>query len=398
MNEPDNVDLFASEVRGDPYPTYARLRHDAPVRRIESMGVWAVSRYRDVEQVLKNPQVFSSAGFQALLQPSWLPHNPIGASILAKDGPEHAKLRALQSRAFSPRAIARLEVRVREFAAELADRMSTLGEMDFVAEFCAPLPGQVIAEILGVEPGLHREFRRWASHLVMVTPIYPGDELAAAIRTTLSELVGYLQEVLAARRITPQDDTVSDLLRTEIDGRLLTEDEIISFLCLLLVAGFETTMHLLATMMIGFIQRPDDIAKLRADRSLIPAYAEEALRKEPPVHAVLRRTLAEADIDGVTVPAGAMVLVLLGSANHDESQFAEPERFDMTRGSKSALCFGHGAHFCLGAPLARLEARVAIEELITRFRGFELLPGELEWNVALTVRGPVVLPIRVRPA
>ena len=395
MTEP--VNLFAPEVRSDPYPTYARLRRDAPVQQVEPMGLWAVSRYQDVEYVLKNPQVFSSSGFEALLKPAWLPHNPIGDSILVKDGAGHAKLRALLSRAFTPKSIARLEVRIREIAAALAGRLSTLGEADFVAEFCSPLPGRVIAEIIGVDPELHREFKRWVGHLTMISPMYPGDELAAAIRTTVSEMEGYLKEVLAARRRAPKDDMVSDLIGAEVDGHRLTDDEIIAFLFVLLPGGFETTMHLLATIMLGFTQRPDEFARLRADRSLVPAYVEEALRKEPPLHGILRLTLAEVDIAGVRVPPAAMVLVLLGSANHDETKFVEPERFDVARDKKTGFPFGHGAHFCLGAPLARLEARIVIEELVARFRGFERLPGELEWNVAVVVRGPVALPIRVLP-
>jgi len=395
MTEP--VNLFAPEVRSDPYPTYARLRRDAPVQQVEPMGLWAVSRYKDVEYVLKNPQVFSSSGFEALFKPAWLPHNPLGDSMSVKDGLSHAKLRALQSHAFTPRAIARLEVHIRAIAADLTDRLNTLGEADFVADFCGPMSGRVIAEVLGIDPALHREFKRWTAHAIMVSPMYPGDELAAAIRTTVSEMEGYLKEVLVARRNTPVDDTVSDLLRAEIDGRCLTDEEIISFLFGLLLAGFETSVHLFATMMLGFTQRPDEFTKLQADRSLIPAYVEEALRKEPPVHGVMRLTLAEVDIGGVKVPPGAMVLVLLGSANHDESHFGDPERFDPTRGSKSAFAFGHGAHFCLGAPLARLEARIVLEELIARFHGFERLPGELEWNVAIHVRGPVALPIRTLP-
>ena len=395
MTEP--VNLFAPEVRSDPYPTYARLRRDAPVQQVEPMGLWAVSRYQDVEYVLKNPQVFSSSGFEALLKPAWLPHNPIGDSILVKDGAGHAKLRALLSRAFTPKSIARLEVRIREIAAALAGRLSTLGEADFVAEFCSPLPGRVIAEIIGVDPELHREFKRWVGHLTMISPMYPGDELAAAIRTTVSEMEGYLKEVLAARRRAPKDDMVSDLIGAEVDGHRLTDDEIIAFLFVLLPGGLETTMHLLATIMLGFTQRPDEFARLRADRSLVPAYVEEALRKEPPLHGILRLTLAEVDIAGVRVPPAAMVLVLLGSANHDETKFVEPERFDVARDKKTGFPFGHGAHFCLGAPLARLEARIVIEELVARFRGFERLPGELEWNVAVVVRGPVALPIRVLP-
>ena len=246
------VNLFAPEVRSDPYPTYARLRRDAPVQQVAPMGMWAVSRAQDVEYVLKNPQVFSSAGFETLLKPAWLPHNPLGDSIAAKDGPGHAKLRALQSNAFSPRAVARLEARIREFAADLADRLSILGVMDFVTEFCDPLPGRVIAEILGIDPALHREFKRWSGHLVMISPIYPGDELAAAIRTTVSEMEGYFKEVLVVRRRESKDDMVSDLVRAEVDGHLLTDEEIIAFLFLLLVAGFEITVHLFATMMIDF--------------------------------------------------------------------------------------------------------------------------------------------------
>ena len=396
MTEP--VNLFAPEVRSDPYPTYARLRRDAPVQQVEPMGLWAVSRYQDVEYVLKNPQLFSSAGFEALLKPAWLPHNPLGDSILTKDGPGHTKLRALLSHAFNPRAVARLEVRIREIAAELAERLNTLGDADVVAEFCSPLPGRVIAEILGIDATLHREFKRWIGHLVMISPMYPGDELAAAIRTTVSELEGCLKEVVAARRRAPEDDMVSDLIRAEVDGQRLTDEEIIAFLFVLLPGGFETTMHLFATMMIGFTERPDEFTALCADRSLIPTYVEEALRREPSVHGVMRLTLAEADIGGVKVPPGAMVLVLLGSANHDDSRFAEPERFDAARGSKGGIAFGHGTHFCLGVTLARLEARVGLEELVARFRGFERLPGEIEWNVSVSVRGPVALPIRVLPA
>lgn len=396
MTEP--VNLFTSEVRRDPYPTYARLRHGAPAQQVAPMGFWAVSRYEDVEQVLKNPHVFSSAGFEALFKPAWLPHNPMGDSLVVKDGPSHASLRAMLSSAFTPSAISRREVRVREIAADLAEQVSKLDEIDFVADFCAPFSGRVIADVLQIDPALHSEFKRWIGHLAMVSPMYPGDELANAIRSTVSEMEGYLREVVATRRRAPQDDMVSDLIRAEIEGRLLTDEEIIAFLFLLLPAGYETSVHLFASLMLGFIQRPDDVARLRADRTLIPAYVEEALRHEPPVHGIMRLTLSEADIGGVKVPAGSMVLVLIGAANHDESRFAGPESFDTTRGGKGNLSFGHGVHFCLGAALARTEARVAVEVLVNRFRGFERLPGELEWNVAVTVRGPAALPIRLLPA
>ena len=395
MNEP--VNLFDVQVRKDPYPTYASMRIGAPAQQIQPGGFWAVSRHEDVEAVLKKTQVFSSTAFSAFFKPDWLPHNPVGDSIVCKDGVDHSKLRNLLSRAFTPRAIARMEPRIREIVADLCERMALLGDVEFVSDFCAPLPGRVIAELLGIEPSLHREFKRWVGHLAAVSPLYPGDEAAAAIRATVREMEGYLREVVAARRRSPQDDMVSDLVRAEVDGAALTDEEIISFLFILLPAGFETTMHLFATMMLRFTDQPDTFARLRADRSLIPAHVEESLRSEPPVHGVMRLTVAEADIGGVKVPPGSMVLVLLGSANHDESRVPDPGRFDPSR-NHAGLAFGHGPHFCLGAPLARLEARVAVEELTARFRGFDRLPGEIQWNVAFHVRGPTALPIHVSPA
>ena len=392
MSEP--VNLFAPQVRKDPYPTYARMRMGAPIQQIEPGGFWAVSRHEDVEAVLKNTQVFSSTAFAGFFRPDWLPHNPIADSIVCLDGLDHARLRSLLSRAFTPRAIARMEPRIREIVADLCDGMARLGDLDFVSDFCGPLPGRVVAELLGIEPALHREFRRWVGHLAAVSPLYPGDEMASAIRANVAEMEGYFRDVVAARRKAPQDDMVSDLVRAEIDGAALTDRDIVSFLFILLPAGFETTMHLFATMMLRWAAQPETFARLRADRALIPAYVEESLRIEPPVHGVMRITMAETEVGGVKVPPGAMVLVLLGSANHDEAKIPSPERFDPSR-KHAGLAFGHGPHFCLGAPLARLEARVAVEELTARFRGFERLPGEIEWNVAFHVRGPTALPIRV---
>jgi cytochrome P450 len=393
----DPVNLFAPDVRSDPYPTYARLR-SAPVQQVEPMGIWAVTRHEDVEYVLKNPEIFSSAGFGAVLKPAWLRHNPMADSIVAMDGLGHDKLRALLSRAFTPRGVARLEPGIRSIAVELAERLRALGECDFVSEYCAPLASRVIARVLGLDPALSTHFRRWVGHIAMVSPMYPGDELAAAIRASVSEMETAFGAVVAARRRAPGDDMVSDLVRAEIDGAALTDEEIIAFLCTLVPGGFETTMHLFALLMIGFTERPEDFTRLRADPSLIPAHVEEALRKEPPVHGVPRITMTEAEVGGVKVPAGAMVLALIGSANRDTKLLVDPERFDIAHGAQGSLAFGLGVHYCLGASLARLDARVALEELVSRFRGFERLPGELTWNIAVHVRGPMAMPIRVLPA
>jgi|HubBroStandDraft_6_1064221.scaffolds.fasta_scaffold97400_2 cytochrome P450 len=393
----DPVNLFAREVRGDPFPTYARLR-SAPVQRVEPMGIWAVSRHEDVEHVLKNPETFSSAGFGAVLKPAWLGHNPMADSLATMDGLGHAKLRAILSRAFTPRGVARFEPRIRAIAAELAERLRARGECDFVAELAAPLAGRVIAEAVGIDPALSVHFRRWVGHIAMVSPMYPGDEIAAAIRASIGEIDSALHAVVAARRREPMDDMVSDLVRAEVSGVALTDEEIVAFVCTLVPAGFETSMHLLALLVIGFAERPEDLTRLREDPSLIPAYIEESLRRSPPVHGVPRITTVDTVLGGVPVPAGSMVLALIGSANRDAARHAEPERFDPSRGSQGGVAFGHGVHFCLGASLARLEARVALEELVRRVRGFERLHGELEWNVAVHVRGPMALPVRVLPA
>lgn len=395
MQEPINI--FAPDVRSNPYPSYARLRLGGPVQQVQPGGFWAVSRVQDVEYVLKNPQLFTS-GFEPVFKPAWLPHNPLGDSLVTKDGPGHAKLRALVSRAFTPRAIARLEPRIRAVCVEVAEHLAAVQEGDFIEELCAPLPARVIADIVGLDRGLHREFRRWVGHLAAVSPIYPGDEAADAIRGSIREMEGYLKEVLAARRKAPADDTVGDLIAAEIDGNVLTDEEIISFLFLMVAAGFETTMHFFSNAMLDFDRRPEAFTRLREDPAQIPAYVEELLRKEPPVHSVMRLTATDLELGGARLPPGSMVMVLLASANHDDSRFAEPDRFDAARGSQAGLTFGHGAHFCLGAPLARLEARLMLEELAARFVRFEKLPGEIEWNIAVHVRGPVALPFRAIPA
>jgi cytochrome P450 len=393
----DSINLFAPEVRADPYPTYRRLRLGAPAQRVEPGGVWAVSRYEDVEHALKHPDIYSSSGFAALFKPDWLPHNPIGDSMVTKDGPGHAKLRALLTHAFTPRSVARLEPLIRAIAVELADHLAKLGQAEVIEDFCAHLPGRVIAYLLGLDPALHSQFRRWTSHTLSVSPIYPGDEIAAAIRATVAEMEGYFKEVVTARRREPQEDMVTDLIRAEVDGSALSDAEIIAFLCLLLPAGYETSTNMLALMMLDFAQRPEQLSRLRGDPSLIPAYVEEILRKEPPAHGLMRMTAVDTELGGVKIPQGAMVLLLLGSANRDESRIPDPERFDPTRAERFGVTFGHGIHFCLGAALARLEARVALEELVTRIAGFERLPGELEWNVMFHNRAPLALPLRVLP-
>ena len=390
----ERTNLFTPEIRNNPYPSYAALRAGSPAQEVEPGGLWAVSRHEDVLSVLKNPEVFSSSAFEALFNPPWLPVNPVGKSMIAKDGPAHGRLRALVSRAFTERSIARLEPRIRAIAAELAERLRGAGEADFVEAFAVPMPARVIAEIIGIDPALYRNFKRWSADIASITPVPPPEEVAAGIRATMAEMDGYLREVTAARRQAPRDDTVSDLIRAEIDGQTLSDDDIVAFLGLLLPAGFETTAHLMANLMVAILDRPGDFARVREDRALIPRFVEELLRHDPPIHGIMRMAMADAEIGGVKVPKGSMMLLLLSSATRDEARFPDAERFDLGRQAEGGLSFGHGIHHCLGAPLARLETRIALEELAKRFVGFERASGMVPYVMSIMVRGPVALPVR----
>jgi cytochrome P450 len=390
--------LLDPGIRSNPYPLYAELRRDRPVCQVDPGGAWAVSRYGDVQRVLRDPKTFSSAGFGALLRPPWLGWNPIADSVLARDPPDHTRLRALVSRAFIPSSIARLEGRIAAHAAEMADRLLALGEADFVAEMAGPLPARIISEMIGVDPSRHGEFKRWCDVMSAITPAPPASAIADQIRGRLRAMERYFRGVLADRRRAPREDIVTDLVRAEVDGERLSDNDLLAMLFLLLPAGMETSVNLLSKLMMVLAERPEEFARIRADRARIPAVVEEGLRFEAPLHSIPRLATADVELAGVTVPAGAMVIALLGSANRDETEFPDPDRFDPDRGGQGALAFGHGIHFCFGAALARLQARLLLEAIAARFRGIERLPGELSWNPALVVHGPVALPLRLIPA
>ncbi|WP_437572390.1 cytochrome P450 [Sorangium sp. So ce542] len=386
------MDVLSPAFRANPYPWYAELRRAAPVCQVEPGGMWAVSRYEDVLFVLRNPELFSSHGFKAAWQPPWVGYNPLANSMLALDPPAHTRLRGLIHRAFGARTVARLAPRVRAVAEELASGLA--GEIDVIDALAMPLPAFVIGEVLGLDHGLRRHFKRWADDILSVTPGPEPPAHAERVRTTIAELTGYLSDVVSARRRAPADDTVSDLIRAEADGQALTDTEIVDFLVLLLLGGLETTTHLLGNALLFLADHPDMLRRLRDAPDLVPLFLEEVLRYDGPSQSVPRLTTREVELAGATLPPGALVLALVASANRDERQYPEPDRFDLHRGSHGGLQFGHGIHFCIGAALARMEARAALEALIARFARIERCPGEIVYNRTLTVRGPVALPLR----
>jgi cytochrome P450 len=390
------VNLLLPEVRANPYPTYAELRRTAPVCQVDPQGWWVLTRHEDVQAAFKNPRVFSSTGMGVATRPAWLGSNPFSDSMIALDPPDHTRLRGIVNRAFGPTGLGRLEPRVRAFAHGIVERLPAGKPVDFVEHFSLPLPASVIGELIGLEPSLHARFKRWADDLTTITGTAPGDtRRQEEIRQTVREAKQYMAEVVASRRREPREDMVTDLLDVRVDGQALTDDELMSFQFLLLVGGLETTIHLLNHSVRILMERPEVLARLRADRSLIPRFIEEVLRFEPPVHGIVRIATQETQVAGVTLPAGARVLLLLGSANHDEARFPRGDDFELEREGDNNLPFGHGIHFCLGAPLARLEATLAINLLLERLPRlrFAVDPAELRWRDGILVHGLRKLPV-----
>jgi cytochrome P450 len=378
-------------VRRDPYPAYDRLRAVSPVFHDPASGLRMVFDYEGVTRILTDHATFSSrCGYE------WL---------IFADPPRHTKLRALISQAFTPRSVAALEPRIRELSRTLLDAAIGRGEMDLAADFSVPLPMMVIAAMIGVPAADRPRFVRWSDAILDMSYTLPGDAGDAAraagdaFRAATAEMAGYLASVLAERRMTPRDDLLTRLVTAELDGDRLTPEEILGFFQLLLVAGQETTTNLINNAVLCLVEHPEQFARLRAAPELLPAAIEEVLRYRSPLQWMFRITTRAVELHRQTIPAGKLVLAMIGSANRDPKQFPDAGRFDITRDPNPHIAFGHGIHFCLGAPLARLEARIALSDLLARIEGIALASDEpWEPRRALHVHGPARLPIRFRPA
>lgn len=394
----NRLNLLSPEFQTNPYPFYEELRRRG-VCQVEPGGLWAVARYEDVMYVLKNPQHFSSEGMKLTAEPPWFGRkNPVCESIIMMDPPRHGRLRTLLSRSFGPATLARLEPRLRAKSEELVTRMLERREVDFVDDFALPIPVDVLGALLGLDPSLQSRFKEWADDIVSIGTTHPDDtEKMAKSRRTVEEMEHYLGEVMESRRRAPGDDMVSDLLRAQVEGESLTDAEVMGFLFVLLLAGLEATMHLISQSGKTLMEHPEVLERLRADRSLLPKFIEEVLRYEAPSQATLRIcTAANVTVGGVSLPQGSPVLVIQASACRDENYCPDSNRFDLDRPGPQNLPFGHGIHYCLGAQLARLEARVALEVLISRV-GTLVERGERQWVSSLSVRGLKKLPMEVLP-
>jgi cytochrome P450 len=391
------LNLMAPEVRLNPYKFYAAMRQEAPVCEVEPGGVWAVSRYDDVAFVFKHPELFSSSGFRQFIDAPWLDYNPIMHTMFVMDPPEHTGMRALVSRAFGTRAVARLEQLLRGAADRLIKNMRERGSGEIYTDLAKPLPAVAIADLLGLDDSLCNRFSRWSKDLNNVRMDETDEAIIASTRATVVELNAHLREVVDARRRAPRDDLTSDLLQAEIQGVKLTEWQIIHFLILLLAGGFETPSNLLATTISNLLDYPDVLARVRADPSLITAFIDEALRFSAPAHALARIAVQDVKLGDVTVGAGSVVLTLLASANRDETYFTRPDRFDIDRRERSHLSFGYGIHFCLGAALTKLTARIAFETLFSTFRGFAAR-APIQWHHTIFLHHPKAVELEYIPA
>jgi cytochrome P450 len=388
------MNLVSHEMRRNPFPVYEQIRRASPVVHDPASGAWMLFDYDGVKRALTDHDAFSSSmELTGRQNPEW---------FIFFDPTRHTKLRGLIMRAFTPRSIASLEPLIRQLSRELLDQTIERGQMDLAEDFSVPLPMFVIAEMLGIPASDRPRFTRWSEAILNLSYDVSGGEEATAAATEFAaataEMSAYLGSLLEERRATPHDDLLTRLVEAEVDGERLTEEEILGFFQLLLVAGTETTTNLLNNAILCFIEHPAELARLLAAPALLPLAIEEILRYRSPVQWMFRAARRDVELQGQVIPAGQLVLPMIGAANHDPQQFRDPGRFDIAREPNQHIAFGHGIHFCLGAPLARLEARIALADLLQRVKDFELASGEpWEPRKALHVHGPARLPIRFAP-
>jgi cytochrome P450 len=384
---------LSPEVMENPYPYYAFLREHAPVYWIESLQSWAVSRYADVDFALRNPQIFSSSGFTTQTLGDL---NPVCEVpwILDMNPPDHTRLRKLVNKGFLPRLIRNLEPRVQEITRQLIASLRSQTEGDLVSMLSGPLPTTVIAEMLGVEAERLDDFKRWSDDVVLGTSRPSDAAVRTRVRKSGAELRAYFERLIKRRRTNPGEDVITALVRAEEEREMLSASEILALAVLLLLAGNETTTNLIGNAVRNLLSHPAELAKVRADRTLVPSLVEEVLRYESSVQLLPRQTAREVELEGGKIPAGATVFLLLGAANRDERKFPEPDRFDVTRNPQDHVAFGYGIHYCLGAPLARLEGRIALESLLFDCPPFTCTREHLPQIASVIVRGVQTLPLR----
>ncbi len=394
-------DLLSPEALRNPHPIYAELRKEAPVYRVidpeMKVPVWLITRYDDSVDFLKDPRFSKDLGKQMPPGNDGGMMNDAAAAInkhmLMADPPDHTRLRALVSKAFTPRVIENLRPRIQQIADDLIAQMQARGSADLIADYALPLPITVIAELLGIPLADQERFRYWSQTIVLGGL---RGENPDAVATAALEFIMYFHEMFDRRRAEPQDDLLTGLVTAKEAGDQLDPQELLSMVFLLLVAGHETTVNLIGNGTLALLEHPDQMAKLKADPALMKPALEEMLRYNGPVGlSTMRWALEDLTLHGQPIRKGDQVAAVLLAANRDPQEFPDPDAFDITRSPNRHIAFGAGIHYCLGAPLARLEGAIAIDTLLRRLPGLRLgVPAEqIEWTESLLLHGMKALPV-----
>jgi cytochrome P450 len=399
-SEPPALDFdpFDRAHRADPYPYFRRLRERAPIYR-NPLGHWLISRHRDVAAVFRD-QRFGHGSEQLLGKNNFRrPVQGRSRPFILLDPPEHTRLRSLVNKAFTPRMVNRLEERIQQIVDDLLDVALERNEIDLMDAFAYSVPVMVISELLGV-PQQDMEAVKDLSHVVArgVDPDFQHSPEEMKRRAeAFSQFDEYFKGLLEERRERPQDDLLSGLVAVRESGSSLTEGELLTTCILLYVAGHETTMDLIGNGTLALLRNPGELRRLHGDPDLTPSAVEELLRFDPPTQLTRRTALQDVELGGFLIRQGEQVVLMRGAANRDPEVFERPDELDLGRRNNKHLSFDGGIHFCLGAPLARLEGRIAFSTLLRRAPGIELMTGDLKYRDNLVIRGLVELPVRLRP-
>ena len=396
MPPPKLLTLAGPQFRSNPYPFYSRLRSDNPVLEAitpDGYTAWLITRYEDALSALKDKRLSKDKAYLNE-KPQWTPafFRPLERNMLDLDDPEHARLRTLVHKAFTPRLIETLRTSIETITEELIESAKPRGRMDLIAEFALPLPVAVISKMLGIPNKERHKFHRWSNAIVTSQSSKIG--ALKAIPSAVAFL-RYIRRLVRLRQERPESDLTTALIQAEEAGDRMNRDEMLAMIFLLLIAGHETTVNLIGNGMLALLTHPEQMEKLRADSSLVTSAVEEMLRFDSPLEmATERYTMEKIEVSGVAIPAGARVYVVIASANRDEQQFEYANQFDVTRLNNRHLSFGMGAHYCLGAPLARLEGQIAITALLKHMPKLHLaVPyNEIRWKPGLLLRGIKALP------
>jgi cytochrome P450 len=393
---PVNFDHYDYALQDDPFPVYARLREEAPLHHNEEHDFWVMSRHADIHKAFRTDGVYSNKMGVTLDESAWNENAHVVMSFLGMDPPEQTRLRKLVSRGFTPKRVAELEPQIVRLSSRYLDNAVAQGDFDWIKDFAGTFPMDVISELLGVPEADRDEVRRLADLLVHREHGL-RDVPRAGVEASMG-LFGYYADLLAERRKNPADDLISALLTAEDEGDRMTDEELTAFLFLMVVAGNETTTKLLGNAVSGIARHPDQRDAVFADPELIAPWIEETLRYDASTQLLARQTLEDVTIDGVTCPPGAKMLFNLGAANHDGTVFERSEEYDIRRDKAELakhIAFGGGRHFCLGANLARLEANIALQQLVERCSSIEVHHDRAVRFYSANVRGYASLPVSV---